>query len=46
VVFGVITTDTLEQAIERAGSKSGNKGWSAAVSAMEMANLVDSVEKI
>lgn len=39
VAFGVITTDTLEQAIERAGAKSGNKGWDAAVSAMEMVNL-------
>jgi 6,7-dimethyl-8-ribityllumazine synthase len=39
VVFGVLTTDNLEQAIERAGSKSGNKGFDAAVSAMEMANL-------
>ena len=46
VIFGVITTDTLEQAIERAGSKSGNKGWGAAVAAMEMASLSKSVEKI
>lgn len=38
-VFGVITSDTLEQAIERAGSKSGNKGWAAALSAIEMADL-------
>lgn len=45
VIFGVITTDTLEQAIERAGSKSGNKGWTAAVAAMEMANLVESLNK-
>jgi len=45
VIFGVITTDTLEQAIERAGSKSGNKGWSAAVAAMEMANVTESVDK-
>lgn len=44
VIFGVITTDTLEQAIERAGAKAGNKGWSAAVSAMEMASLMDSVK--
>jgi 6,7-dimethyl-8-ribityllumazine synthase len=44
VIFGVVTTDTLEQAIERAGTKAGNKGWSAAVAAMEMANLVESVE--
>lgn len=43
VIFGVITTDTLEQAIERAGTKSGNKGWAAAVAALEMANLVESV---
>ena len=39
VSFGVLTTDTLEQAIERAGSKAGNKGWEAAVSALEMASL-------
>jgi 6,7-dimethyl-8-ribityllumazine synthase len=45
VIFGVITTDTLEQAIERAGSKSGNKGWTAAVAAMEMANLLESLNK-
>ncbi len=39
VTFGVLTTDTLEQAIERAGSKSGNKGWEAAIAAIEMVNL-------
>ena len=39
VIYGVITTDTLEQAIERAGTKAGNKGFDAAVSAIEMANL-------
>jgi len=39
VSFGVITTDTIEQAVERAGTKSGNKGWQAAESAIEMANL-------
>ncbi len=39
IAFGVITSDTLEQAIERAGAKSGNKGWDAAVSAMEMVSL-------
>jgi len=39
VTFGVLTTDNLEQAIERAGSKAGNKGYEAAVAAMEMANL-------
>ncbi len=41
VIFGVLTTDTIEQAIERAGTKSGNKGWSAAMSAIEMANLME-----
>ncbi|MCK8826897.1 6,7-dimethyl-8-ribityllumazine synthase [Natroniella acetigena] len=41
VMFGVITTDTIEQAIERAGTKAGNKGWEAAVGALEMANLVE-----
>jgi 6,7-dimethyl-8-ribityllumazine synthase len=39
VTFGVITADTIEQAIERAGTKVGNKGWDAALSAIEMANL-------
>ncbi len=39
VTFGVITSDTLEQALERAGAKSGNKGWTAALSAIEMADL-------
>lgn len=39
VLYGVITTNNLEQAIERAGTKSGNKGWDAAVSALEMVNL-------
>jgi 6,7-dimethyl-8-ribityllumazine synthase len=39
VVFGVLTTDSIEQAIERAGTKSGNKGFDAAMSAIEMANL-------
>ncbi|MCK4857500.1 MAG: 6,7-dimethyl-8-ribityllumazine synthase [candidate division Zixibacteria bacterium] len=39
VIYGLITADTLEQAIERAGTKSGNKGWDAALSAIEMANL-------
>ena len=38
VTFGVLTTDNLEQAIERAGSKAGNKGWDAAMAAMEMAS--------
>jgi 6,7-dimethyl-8-ribityllumazine synthase len=39
VIFGVLTTDTLEQAIERAGTKAGNKGWDAAMSAIEMVDL-------
>jgi len=39
VVFGVLTTDTVEQAMDRAGSKSGNKGWDAALSAIEMVSL-------
>src|SRR5215472_19101673 len=39
VTFGVLTTDTLEQAVERAGTKGGNKGWDAAVSAVEMVSL-------
>ena len=43
VIFGIITTDTLEQAIERAGTKSGNKGFSAAMAAVEMANLLETV---
>jgi 6,7-dimethyl-8-ribityllumazine synthase len=45
VIFGIITTDTIEQAIERAGTKAGNKGWSAAMSALEMANLVEVIEQ-
>ncbi|OQY06148.1 MAG: 6,7-dimethyl-8-ribityllumazine synthase [Desulfobacteraceae bacterium 4572_123] len=45
VIFGILTTDTIEQAIERAGTKSGNKGWSAALSAVEMANLIEAIEK-
>lgn len=40
VIFGVLTTDTLEQAIERAGTKAGNKGFDAAMAAIEMANLL------
>ena len=40
VIFGVVTTDTIEQAVERAGTKAGNKGWEAALSAIEMAKLV------
>lgn len=40
VIFGVLTTDTIEQAIERAGTKAGNKGYDAAITAIEMANLL------
>lgn len=40
VIFGVLTTNTIEESIERAGTKAGNKGWDAAVSAIEMANLL------
>jgi 6,7-dimethyl-8-ribityllumazine synthase len=43
VIFGVITADTLEQAVERSGTKAGNKGFDAAVAAIEMANLVKSI---
>lgn len=43
-IFGVITTESIEQAIERAGTKAGNKGFSAAESAIEMANLVKGIE--
>ncbi len=39
VIFGVLTTDTIEQAIERAGTKAGNKGWDAALTAIEMSDL-------
>ncbi|WP_017187128.1 6,7-dimethyl-8-ribityllumazine synthase [Alkalibacillus haloalkaliphilus] len=45
VIFGVLTTDTIEQAVERAGTKAGNKGYEAAVSAIEMANLVTEFKK-
>lgn len=44
VIFGILTTDTIEQAVERAGSKAGNKGWDAAVAAIEMANLLRGLE--
>jgi 6,7-dimethyl-8-ribityllumazine synthase len=40
IAFGIITSDTIEQAIERAGTKSGNKGWDAAITAIEMAQLL------
>jgi 6,7-dimethyl-8-ribityllumazine synthase len=44
-IFGVVTTDTIEQAIERAGTKAGNKGWDAAISAMEMAQLFRNLDQ-
>jgi 6,7-dimethyl-8-ribityllumazine synthase len=44
VSFGVLTADTLEQAIERAGAKSGNRGWDAAISALEMVSLFQALE--
>lgn len=43
IAFGILTTDSIEQAIERAGTKAGNKGFEAAVTAMEMANLVKAI---
>ena len=43
VIYGMVTADTLEQAIERAGTKAGNKGWDAASAAIEMVSLYDSI---
>jgi 6,7-dimethyl-8-ribityllumazine synthase len=43
VIFGVVTTDNIEQAVERAGTKAGNKGFDAAMSEMEMVNLMKSI---
>jgi 6,7-dimethyl-8-ribityllumazine synthase len=43
-IFGVITADNIEQAIERAGTKAGNKGWDAAVTGIEMANLLRHID--
>ena len=45
VLFGVLTTDTIEQAIERAGTKAGNKGYDCALSAIEMVNLIREIEE-
>ena len=45
VIFGILTTDSIEQAIERAGTKAGNKGYDAAVSAIEMVNLLQNFNK-
>lgn len=46
VIFGVLTTDTVDQAMERAGSKAGNKGAEAAATAIEMVNLLDQIDRI
>ncbi len=45
IAFGVLTTDTMEQAIDRAGGKSGNKGYDAAITAIEMAELIRRLRK-
>lgn len=45
VTFGVLTTDTIEQAVERAGTKAGNKGWEAAEAAIEMMNLFTAIDQ-
>ncbi len=45
VTFGVLTTDTIEQAVERAGTKAGNKGWEAAEAALEMVDLFQAMER-
>jgi len=44
VIFGILTTDSIEQAIERAGTKAGNKGWECAMSAIEMSTLLSTIE--
>lgn len=44
IIFGLVTADTLDQAIERSGTKAGNKGWDAAQAAIEMVNLYNSIE--
>mgnify|MGYP001045004402 CR=1 FL=1 len=46
VIFGVLTTDTIEQAVERAGTKMGNKGFEAAMAAIEMANLFAEIDQL
>lgn len=45
VIFGILTTDSIEQALERAGTKSGNKGWDAALNMIEMANLLRTIKR-
>ena len=44
VIFGVLTTDTIEQAVERSGTKSGNKGWDSALAALEMADVLARID--
>jgi len=46
VIFGVLTTETVEQALDRAGAKTGNKGWDAAMSAIEMVNLFRGLDRV
>lgn len=46
VAFGVLTTDTIEQAVERAGTKAGNKGWEAAMATIEMVNLAAKIKEL
>ncbi len=46
IAFGILTTDTIEQAVERAGTKAGNKGWDAAVTAIEMVSLSRALEAV
>lgn len=43
VVFGILTADTIEQALERAGTKAGNRGWTAALNALELTNLIRNI---
>lgn len=45
VIYGIITTDTIEQALERAGTKAGNRGWNAALNLIEMVNLIRTVKR-
>ncbi len=45
ITFGVITADTLEQAVERAGTKAGNRGWDAALAALEMASVLEAIDQ-
>lgn len=45
VIFGVLTTDTVEQAVNRSGEKAGNKGWDSALAAIEMANLIKEIKE-